>query len=594
MKAPSGLVGIFTVSFLVSQGTALFAQELPSAAEVRRGLRKAVEFYSTQASIQGGYHFRYTDDLSYGRSEHGEGMNQAEVQREGTPLVGLAYLEAYEATGDPFFLEAARETAYALVQGQHCSGGWDYRIEFDPEQRKHYAYRADGPCPDPEEAVQNRRHNVTNLDDNVTQGALRFLMRVDRELGFQDRSIHGAVTYALERLLAAQYPNGAWSQRFEGPPDPSQFPVRPASYPASWPRSWPGSEYQGHYTFNDNSIVDMIDTMLEAARIYKDPRYRLSAERGGRFILLAQMPEPQPGWAQQYDRNMHPAWARRFEPPSVTGGESQGIMKILMVLYRETGDPRYLEPLPRALDYYRRSALPEVDDPSEIRRRACPPGTRYCLARFYELKTNRPLYITNGTRVSVKGQPARILDGYELSYSDESVITHYGVLVNGDELDQIEQEYQALLETPPERLRRPDRLKGLSPWSGRSIFPGAPEGAPPGSDSLQELGSRVRAILAELDPQGAWVEEGTIGKPDRVLSLFAAREMVLTLGEKRLTLQENDTLEVFQGKEPPRQRILVSRTFAENVAVLCAYLKALEPSEPQMENRAADAKESRR
>ena len=40
------------------------------------------------------------------------------------------------------------------------------------------------------------------------------------------------------------------------------------------------------------------------------------AERAGDFILAAQMPEPQPAWAQQYDAAMHPAWARKFEPAS--------------------------------------------------------------------------------------------------------------------------------------------------------------------------------------------------------------------------------------------------------------------------------------
>ena len=170
----------------------------------------------------------------------------------------------------------------------------------------------------------------------------------------------------------------------------------------------------------------MIDAMLEAARIYKEPRYLAAAEKGGAFILLAQMPEPQPGWAQQYDREMHPAWARLFEPASITGGESQSVMRALLLLYRETGNRKYLEPLTRALEYYRRSVLPDVDNPSEVRRRACRTGTP-CMARFYELKTNRPLYITKGTRVTALDQGTTNVDGYELSYSDESVITHYAV-----------------------------------------------------------------------------------------------------------------------------------------------------------------------
>ena len=221
-----------------------------------------------------------------------------------------------------------------------------------------------------------------------SQAALRLLMRVDRELQFKDEQIHEATLYALDSLLRAQYPNGAWPQRYAEFPDPSRHPVKRASYPVSWSRKWPGPEYRGHYTFNDNSISDVIDMMLEASRIYDEPKYQAAAERGGDFMLLAQMPDPQPGWAQQYDADMHPAWARIFEPPSVTGGESQGVMKTLLLLYRETGKKKYLEPIPRALDYYEKSVLPETNNPSKYRARACPPGS-ICLARFYELE-NEP------------------------------------------------------------------------------------------------------------------------------------------------------------------------------------------------------------
>src|SRR5436305_67082 len=83
---------------------------------------------------------------------------------------------------------------------------------------------------------------------------------------------------------------------------------------------------------------------------------------------------PPPAWAQQYNAQMQRAWARKFEPPSVTGGESQGVIRILMDVYRQTGDRKYLEPIPRALDYLQKSEV-----------------SAERLARFYELKTNRPL-----------------------------------------------------------------------------------------------------------------------------------------------------------------------------------------------------------
>src|SRR5687768_11881183 len=101
-------------------------------------LRRAVEFYRTKVATEGGYHFAYAADLSYGRSEMSEGPTRIEIQREGTPLVGMAYLDAYEATGDGYYLEAAREVARALVRGQYCSGGWDYFIEFDLQKRAQF------------------------------------------------------------------------------------------------------------------------------------------------------------------------------------------------------------------------------------------------------------------------------------------------------------------------------------------------------------------------------------------------------------------------------------------------------------------------
>src|SRR5688572_31144488 len=80
----------------------------------RAALRTAVEFYRTKVATQGGYHFAYAEDLSYGRSEMSEGLTRVEVQREGTPGVGMAYLDAYEATQDTYYLEAATDVARAL------------------------------------------------------------------------------------------------------------------------------------------------------------------------------------------------------------------------------------------------------------------------------------------------------------------------------------------------------------------------------------------------------------------------------------------------------------------------------------------------
>jgi len=534
----------------------LAAAPLPAAdlkEDAAAALRKAVGFYRGEVSTGGGYHFQYAEDLSFGRSEQALGPTQVSIQRAGTPRVGMAYLEVWEATGDRYYLDAAKETAHALVQGQLCNGGWDYIIEFDKAKRPDYPYLVDGGC-------AQKKPRYTTLDDNVTQAATRLVMRVDRELGFKDKAIHKAAMTALDSLLKAQYPNGAWPQRYTEFPNPAEFPVKKASYPESWSREWPNTDYRSHYTLNDNTLADVIDTFLEAARIYDEPKYLAAAKRGGDFLLLAQMPDPQPAWAQQYDRDMHPAWARQFEPPSVTGGESQSAMRILLTLYRETGDKKYLEPVPKALHYFMNSGLPRDPNPSARKRRACPEGT-LCLARFYELKTNRGLFISRGTMIRVQDGPNLRPDGYEVTYDDSHTITHYGMWASGEPLKKIEAEYQRLAAADPASVRRPDMLHGLSPWTNGDNPPAAPTDA------------AVRELLASRDARGIWVEDGVAGRADMVASVYAAEPMVVRIAGQTIPLPDDARVEIFRGAAPVVEKMVVSATFAENIEALAAYLR---------------------
>src|SRR5436190_18540507 len=98
-------------------------------------MRKAAEYYRGKVALRGGYVYYYSPDMT---QRHGEGVataTQIWVQPPGTPTVGLAYLAAYKATGDKFYLDAAREAGEALIYGQLKSGGWQNCIDFDPKGR---------------------------------------------------------------------------------------------------------------------------------------------------------------------------------------------------------------------------------------------------------------------------------------------------------------------------------------------------------------------------------------------------------------------------------------------------------------------------
>jgi len=152
--------------------------DLRDAAE--NALRRGVEFFRSEVAVEGTYLWRYSEDLS---KREGEGIatgTQGWVQPPGTPAVGLALLAAWEATGEDYARQAARETAYGLIRGQLRSGGWAHSIDFSPDGQERAAYRVEG---------GKKGRNVTTLDDDSTQCSLRFLVRADQALGFQDQTI---------------------------------------------------------------------------------------------------------------------------------------------------------------------------------------------------------------------------------------------------------------------------------------------------------------------------------------------------------------------------------------------------------------------
>ncbi len=466
-----------TLRFLLGVMVSLSASRgVADDREAEDALRRAAEFFRSKVASEGGYVWRYSSDLKHRQGEGVAGPRTIWIQPPGTPTVGEAFLDAFDATGDRYYLDAAREVGGALVNGQLQSGGWYYRVEFDPARRPEFRYRVDpasskrptkkGPNDDAIGGwdvwkAHRNKDNLTMVDDDTTPSAARFLIRLDKALEFQDATIHEAVTYALESLLKAQHPIGAWSHNYDRfpprRPDPGHYPIRDASYPESWPRTWPNA-WNGCYSINDRITLNVIRTMLLAWETYGDDRYKASAEQGGEFLIRAQLPDPQPAWAQQYDRQMQPVWERKFEPPAITGFESQDVLKTLLLLYRKTGGKRYLAPIPRAVAYLKRSRLPDGR-----------------LARFYELKTNRPLYFTRS---------------YELTYDGDGVPAHYGFVFDS-RLDEIEAEYQRLKEEVPVASRNDD----------------SPHRTP-------ELTARVQAIIAGQDSRGAWTEPGFVRDQD--------------------------------------------------------------------------------
>jgi hypothetical protein len=127
-------------------------------------------------------------------------------------------------------------------------------------------------------------------------------------LGFKHKEIHEATKFALDSLLAAQFPNGGFPQVWRKPV--TNQPILKASFPDyNWRTEGRVKNYWDRYTLNDNVCGYVADVLIEAHRVYRQARFQKALKRLGEFLILAQMPDPQPGWAQQYNYEMKPIWA---------------------------------------------------------------------------------------------------------------------------------------------------------------------------------------------------------------------------------------------------------------------------------------------
>jgi len=400
----------------------LGADELRSSAEA--ALMRGVEFFQT-INTHGGYVYAVTPDLSKRWGEGPKDADTIEVQPPGTPAVGQSFLRAYRATGNARALAAARQAAEALIKGQNKHGGWDHTIDF------------------------NRLDNETvSFDDNQSQSAVSFLLALNQVV--QDERLAAATRRSLEMMLKTQLENGGW----------------PHMYP-------PRGNYHDYATFNDGGINDCVRVMIEAHQLNpKDKAIHQSLRRVARFISISQQPPPQPGWAQQYNEFLQPAWARTFEPASLSPAESVRVIDTLIDLYLALGDATLLEPIPDALRWL-----------NEIRLH----NGKW--ARFVELGTNKALYYDRG-RIRVN----RVED----LHPERSTGYAYETDLTGP-IAAVSKRYEKALKLGREGLKRAENPELPKEELTRR---------------MKALSASVQKIIASQEASGAWITRNDRFKSD--------------------------------------------------------------------------------
>ena len=247
------------------------------------------------------------------------------------------------------------------------------------------------PATDATLAEVQKDGKANTIDNGATTTPVRFIALVVTH-GTKNAKYREAVLRGVDYLLASQYPNGGF---------PQFYPLRDG--------------YYSHITYNDDAMINALELLRDVAQAHppfafvdkpRRERARDAVVRGIDVILETQVRQDGKltAWCAQHDEvTLAPAWARAYEPPSLSGDESVGIVRFLMTI--EKPWPQVVTAIESAVSWFR--AVPirgqrlesvRRDDGRNERILVPDPAAPLLWARFYELGTNRPLYMDRDSK----------------------------------------------------------------------------------------------------------------------------------------------------------------------------------------------------
>jgi PelA/Pel-15E family pectate lyase len=268
----------------------------------------------------------------------------------------------------------ARAVADAVLVYQSPHGAWPKNTDLTK------------PPATPEAlALIHTSGEANTIDNGATTLPMQFLALMADATG--ERRYREAFVRGLDYLLAAQYPNGGF---------PQFFPLREG--------------YYSRITYNDNATINAL-TVLRDAAAGRAPygfvdegrrsKARAAVARGIDIILRTQVKQDGrlTAWCAQHDeKTLSPAWGRAYEPPSLSGSESAGIVRFLQAIDRPT--PAVTAAIDGAMAWFRAVAIRGLrveeftgPDGKRDRRVIADHAAPLLWARFYELGTNRPIFL---------------------------------------------------------------------------------------------------------------------------------------------------------------------------------------------------------
>ncbi|QKJ29908.1 pectate lyase [Mucilaginibacter mali] len=300
---------------------------------------------------------------------------------------------------------------------QKSNGGW-------PKNYDIFAVLTDDQK-DSVSAARNELHTTYDNGSTYTQIAvLASVYTVTKVEKYKTAALKG-----FDFILKSQYKNGGW---------PQYYPLE--------------NNYSRCITFNDGvfeGIVELLkdvqDNEPQYAFIDAKTRAKLAEayDKGIQCVLKAQIVDngKPTAWCQQHDEvSLQPAWARKFEPPSICNKESADLVLFLMNI--DHPKKEVVDAIQNAVAWFNESkilntrvntiAAPRmvtpfrvsVSDRVVVTDNTAPP----IWTRYYELKTHRPLFCNRDSKVvySLAEVDRERRDGYGwYTYSPQQVLNKY-------------------------------------------------------------------------------------------------------------------------------------------------------------------------
>ncbi|SHF76419.1 pectate lyase, PelA/Pel-15E family [Flavobacterium fluvii] len=270
---------------------------------------------------------------------------------------------------------ATKVRSESILIWQRSNGGWGKAV---PDLSSYNIAQTDA---EKATALSTKNSTDTTIDNGHVTTELRWLLEDYKSTNNPNYLV--AAEKAIDFLFTAQYANGGWPQYY---PDKSG--------------------YRHQITYNDDAIVKVMNVMWDISKSKNNldlvnPSYKSKAvtafNKGIEIILKTQITSPagkKTAWCAQHDEvTLLPALARAYELPSISGSESVGITRTLMLVEQPSAEVK--QAIKDAVDWFNSAKIYDIKtqattNPTDVVVVASPGNILW--ARFYDLTTGLPFF----------------------------------------------------------------------------------------------------------------------------------------------------------------------------------------------------------